>query len=77
MTVACDEDAGAQAGVPHRDGRRAALTERRETRTVDSPSRLYDPCSSLLLTKYRLYAPKLATCTVSCKGRGRSAVLHD
>jgi hypothetical protein len=34
MTVACDGGAGAQAGVRHRDGRRVAPTERRETRTV-------------------------------------------
>jgi hypothetical protein len=32
--VACDWGAGAQAGVLHRDVRRATLTERRETRTV-------------------------------------------
>ena len=36
MTVACDGGAGAQAGVRHRDGRRAAPTERRVTRTVAS-----------------------------------------
>jgi hypothetical protein len=40
MTVACDEGARAQAGVLHRDGRRAAPTERRETRTVASVLRV-------------------------------------
>ena len=36
MTVTCDEGAGAQAGVRHKDGKRAAPHERRETPTVAS-----------------------------------------
>jgi hypothetical protein len=40
MTVSCDVGAGTKAGVLHRDERRAAPTERRETRTVASVLRV-------------------------------------
>jgi hypothetical protein len=56
MTVACDWGAGAQAGVLHRDGRRAALTERRETRTVALVLRVAARGACCIISKY---VPKL------------------
>jgi hypothetical protein len=67
MTVACDGGAGAQAGVRHRDRRRAAPTERRN----HAPWPRFFESRPVQLAASHLVR---AEATAHCRGRGRSAV---
>jgi hypothetical protein len=70
MTVACDGGAGAQAGVRHRDGRRATPHDSGAYTRLASVQRVKAHAARC----FSFITRRSTTCTVSSKGRGGSAV---